>query len=233
MGKSADWKIPLPEVIARYQDGETLAQIGEAAGVTWGAIRYQLKRQGIPLRLKGWHRPPLNLPSDVLRDLRDRELSTHEIAVELECSEEAVRKWMIHHGIPRLAPKARPEQNAFWRGGYSVDKGGYLLRRSLDHPHRNRSGYVRVHRLVMEDHLGRYLTPLEVVDHRDGDTSNNRLTNLTLYPTNADHLRATLAGRKKLPSEQREALRQASVQRALARLEAILAGKESDGDPLR
>lgn len=233
MGKSADWQISFSEVTARYQNGETLVQIAEAAGVTWGAIRYQLKRQGIPLRQKGWHRPPLNLSSDVLRDLRDRELSTREMAAELGCSDESVRKWMIHHNIPRLAPKARPEKNVFWRGGYIVDKHGYLLRKSPDHPRRSRNGYVRVHRLVMEDHLDRYLTPREVVDHRDGDTSNNRLSNLTLYPTNADHLAATLAGRKKLPPEQREALRQASVQRALARLEAILAGIENDGDPLR
>jgi hypothetical protein len=51
------------------------------------------------------------------------------------------------------------------------------------------------HRLVVEQDLGRYLRPEEVVDHRDGLTIHNALSNLRVFPTNADHLRETLAGR--------------------------------------
>ena len=43
------------------------------------------------------------------------------------------------------------------------------------------------HRLVMEEHLGRKLKPQEVVHHIDGDKSNNKLSNLALFPTKSAH----------------------------------------------
>ena len=62
------------------------------------------------------------------------------------------------------------------------------MRWAPDHPHAVR-GYVRKHRLVMEKKLGRYLTRTEVVHHRDDNPGNNRLSNLKLYASNAEHKR--------------------------------------------
>jgi len=45
-----------------------------------------------------------------------------------------------------------------------------------------------VHRNVMEVHLGRKLFTTEVVHHRDGDRSNNEISNLALFATQAEHL---------------------------------------------
>lgn len=45
----------------------------------------------------------------------------------------------------------------------------------------------QVHRIVMEEHLGRKLAKEEVVHHIDGDKSNNELDNLMLFPTKNAH----------------------------------------------
>ena len=47
-------------------------------------------------------------------------------------------------------------------------------------------GYIRMHRLVMEKHLGRELTRDEVVHHKDGNRRNNALENLELM-TKKEH----------------------------------------------
>ncbi len=45
----------------------------------------------------------------------------------------------------------------------------------------------QVHRLVMEEHLGRELKSSEVVHHIDKDKSNNKLSNLVLFSTQSEH----------------------------------------------
>ena len=47
----------------------------------------------------------------------------------------------------------------------------------------------QVHRLVMEEHLGRKLKPQEVVHHIDGNKSDNKIDNLMLFPTKSAHSR--------------------------------------------
>lgn len=107
------------------------------------------------------------------------------------------------HGIQtqRTGPRGGAEHPQ-WTGGRHVDKSGYILIYMPDHPearrkgqNRKSGGYIREHRWVMEQALGRRLLPTEVVDHINGQTGDNRLENLRLYASNADHLRETLAGK--------------------------------------
>jgi hypothetical protein len=54
---------------------------------------------------------------------------------------------------------------------------------------------IREHRLVMEQVLGRYLLPTEIVDHADGLTLHNAPANLRLFASNAAHLKETPTGK--------------------------------------
>lgn len=120
-------------------------------------------------------------------------------------SAESIRKKLVEWGVPRHPAKNLPrpqptkarkmESNCFWRGGQTVDKHGYVLVKRNEHPAANSSGYVRLHRLVMEENLGRPLTEAEVVHYVDEDPSNNAPDNLRLYASNADHLADTLKDR--------------------------------------
>jgi HNH endonuclease len=78
------------------------------------------------------------------------------------------------------------EKNSRWNGGITYNPKGYRLLKHPEHPHRNNHGYVFEHRLVMEQYIGRYLEPDEVVHHRNGMITDNRIENLELM-SNSSH----------------------------------------------
>ncbi|MBQ8130872.1 MAG: HNH endonuclease [Bacilli bacterium] len=67
-------------------------------------------------------------------------------------------------------------------------QGEYVYALIHGHPNATSKSYVLYHRLVMENYLGRYLTKDEVVHHKDGNKTNNDITNLELM-TNSEHTR--------------------------------------------
>ena len=58
--------------------------------------------------------------------------------------------------------------------------GYVLVSAPADHPRGDADGLVFEHRLVMEQQLGRHLTPQEIVHHKDGNRQNNAPANLEL-----------------------------------------------------
>lgn len=91
----------------------------------------------------------------------------------------------------------RREKHHQWKGGRIKDKDGYWMVKCDEHPSSGARGYVREHRLVMEKHIGRYLTADEVVHHINDDPSDNRIENLHLYKNNAEHKRKDIDHRKR------------------------------------
>lgn len=71
------------------------------------------------------------------------------------------------------------KNNGMWKGGKNVDKDGYIMILKKDHPY-TRNGYVAEHRLIMEKKIGRILNRDEIVHHKNGIKSDNRLSNLVL-----------------------------------------------------
>ena len=69
------------------------------------------------------------------------------------------------------------EKHPNWKGGIKSRPDGYL-RRSSDGKY--------IHRIIMENYLGRQLKDDEIVHHIDGDVSNNDISNLTVT-TNSNH----------------------------------------------
>lgn len=69
-----------------------------------------------------------------------------------------------------------------------IEREGYVLLYIPWHPYSDVKGYYKEHRLILEKHLGRYLSPHEHIHHINGIRNDNRLENLEL--TNlSDHMR--------------------------------------------
>lgn len=142
----------------------------------------------------------MNETTKMIVSLYNGELSSVEIADIVGKTPRYVRKVAKKLQLPRLWCGARHgENNHQFVSGRRVDLDGYVLV-TAPHVHpcaRKRPGrlgsIIFEHRLVMEKKLGRYLLPLEVVDHIDGLTLHNDPSNLRLFPKNGDHLRATIS----------------------------------------
>lgn len=70
----------------------------------------------------------------------------------------------------------------------TVNRKGYVQIYQPDHPNASKAGYVLEHRKAMAEHIGRPLLRTEVVHHKNGVKSDNRIENLELM-TASEHSR--------------------------------------------
>lgn len=83
----------------------------------------------------------------------------------------------------KMSEKAKGvlKNNGFWK------MNGYIFKYCPNHPNAISRSYVAEHRLVMEKHLGRYLTAKEVVHHENEIRHDNRIENLRLFANKGKH----------------------------------------------
>lgn len=89
--------------------------------------------------------------------------------------------------------------NGRWKGGQMQDGHGRIYIYCPGHPY---PSYNRTHvyryRLVMENHLGRYLLPTEIVHHKNGIVNDDRLENLEVMSQSKhafDHIMQRMNGK--------------------------------------
>lgn len=125
-----------------------------------------------------------------------------EIAEILGIREKNVQKIWKRYDLPRpIQGPPSGECNPAWAGGRVIELDGYVTIPGTDRA----IGRSLEHRVAMEKILGRKLRRQEVVDHIDGCPLHNDPKNLRVFPSNAEHLRATLTG--KVPRWSRKGLK--------------------------
>ena len=110
---------------------------------------------------------------------KDLNKTIREISEEFKISKSTIHKWLHKHEIS-VRSYGRGRGRHSWVGGVKADSYGYILILKQEHPNCNSAGYVKEHRLIMEQHLNRYLEKDELVHHKDGNRLNNYIGNLEL-----------------------------------------------------
>lgn len=123
-----------------------------------------------------------------LKELWLSTLQTKQIARMLGVGETTLRRKIRSLHLPRKKSGTEGANHPCWKGGRTLNKG-YVEIRIGPRKHRPE------HRLVMEAHLGRPLARNEVVHHVNGNTQDNRIENLRLFSSNAEHLKESLKGK--------------------------------------
>ena len=151
----------IEEAVALYESGHSIPQVAEALGRPKSTVRLILLRAGVKLR-------------------------TVSEALAVAFAQGRVRR--VGNRSPRSSSmrervrQARLRHSALHAAGTCLTSRGYV--RFTKGPHCNQL----VHRVLMEERLGRRLRREEHVHHKDGNRKNNEIENLEVLHI-AEHAR--------------------------------------------
>jgi hypothetical protein len=90
-----------------------------------------------------------------------------------------------------LPKNCRWDKNGNWKGGIRKRKDGYIFIRIKE----TRSERL-MHRVIMEEYLGRKLLRNEIIHHRNSNKSDNRIKNLQIM-SQSEHAKLDYEKRQK------------------------------------
>lgn len=120
-----------------------------------------------------------------LKEVYEKLNSLQKTADYFGVSKKLILNHMKRFNIPRnkRVKADRIKKVDTYHKGYITTWNGYIkVKAPKYYKYKDNKGYIMQHRLVMEQHIGRYLAPDEEVHHIDGDKKNNKIENLLLVP---------------------------------------------------
>lgn len=155
------------------EDRLTMKEISQKTGLSVGTIFNYMKKYEIQSR------PAIS--ESTIKKISDSKKGKPSPRRGIKLSEETKRKISeSKKGVIR---------NPSMYGGHRKKRtDGYIKVYVPNHPYATKDGYVMEHILVMEKHIGRYITRDEVVHHKNKIRDDNRLENLELM-TFKEHAR--------------------------------------------
>lgn len=155
---------------ADYQTGGfTIAELAKKYGVSTGKAYYLLRDAGCRFSHKWRHQMSEETREKISKAHKGKTISQEQrkmISLANSCD---------YNGL-----------NGY---GHTKDHNrGYVLAYVPKHPNAHRDGYLMLHTVLMEQKIGRYLKPNEVVHHINHDRKDNRLENLMLMDKK-EHMR--------------------------------------------
>ena len=175
----------ITQLVAEHEAGASLSELVRRHGGNVVTVRNTLNRAGVTdtwrIRKAFWTLERIQW----LREQHESGRSQQSIAEEVGYSQSAIGRKMRDLGIILPKPQARGADHGAWKGGRTVDEGGYVRVYVMSEdahlvPVTISGGYVLEHRLVMARKLGRPLTSTETAHHINGDHADNRPENLQL-----------------------------------------------------